>query len=51
MTTGGWLTMIFSVGSVTVLFIYCVWRVLCGKHPDHELGHIEPVHKDQVKDD
>lgn len=50
MTTGGWITMILSVGFVTVLFIYCVWRVLYGKHPDHELGHIEPVHKDQVDD-
>ena len=33
MTTGGWLTMIFSVGFVTVLFVYCVWRVLFGPKP------------------
>ncbi len=48
MTTGGWITMIISVGFVTVLFIYCVWRVLIGHKPDHDLGHIEPVHTDQV---
>ena len=48
MTTGGWLTMIFSVGFVTVLFAYCVWRVLSCHKPDHDLGHIEPVHDDQV---
>jgi hypothetical protein len=50
MTTGGWITMILSVGFVTGLFVYCVWRVLFGKHPDHQLGHIEPVHKEQVED-
>jgi hypothetical protein len=50
MTTGGWLTMILSVGFVTGLFVYCVWRVLFGPHPKHELGHIEPLHEDQVND-
>jgi len=48
MTTGGWIVMLLSVGFVTVLFIYCVTRVLFGRHPDHELGHVEPVHRDQV---
>ena len=48
MTPGGWITMIVSVGFVTVLFVYCVWRVLCCHKPDHDLGHIEPVHDDQV---
>lgn len=48
MTTGGWINMVLSVGFVTALFVYCVWRVLFGKHPDHELGHIEPVHEDQT---
>lgn len=36
MTTGGWITMVLSVGFVTVLFIYCVCRVLFGKRPDDE---------------
>lgn len=33
MTPGGWVTMILSVGFVTVLFVYCVWRVLFGPPP------------------
>lgn len=48
MTTGGWINLILSVGFVTVLFVYCVWRVLAGKPPEHQLGHVEPVHDDQV---
>lgn len=28
MTIGGWITMILSVGFVTVLFVWCVWKVL-----------------------
>lgn len=49
MTTGGWLTMIFSVGFVTLLFAWCVWKVLFGTRPNHhQLGHIEPVHEDEV---
>jgi len=28
MTPGGWLTMILSVGSVVVLFVWCVYKVL-----------------------
>lgn len=51
MTTGGWINMILSVGFVTVLFVWCVWKVLFGKHPEHELGHVEPLHRDQIKDD
>lgn len=49
MTTGGWINMVLSVGFVTVLFVYCVGRVLFGKRPEHELGHIEPVHEDQTE--
>jgi hypothetical protein len=47
MTLAGWFTMILSVGSVTGLFVYCVWRVLNGR-PGHELGHVEPIHADQI---
>jgi hypothetical protein len=50
MTIGGWITMIISVGFVTGLFSYCIWRVLCCHKPDHTLGHIEPVHDDQVEE-
>lgn len=49
MTTGGWVTMILSVGFVTCLFVFCILRVLFGKPSgDHQLGHIEPVHEDEV---
>ncbi len=51
MTTGGWFVMLLSVGFVTTLFVYCVCRVLFGKHPDHELGHVEPVHLDEASKD
>jgi len=50
MTTGGWINMILSVGFVTVLFVWCVYKVLFGKHPNHDLGRVEPLHRDQIKD-
>ncbi len=28
MTLGGWLIMVVSVGSVTALFVWCIWKVL-----------------------
>ncbi len=28
MTIGGWITMILSVGSVTLLLVWCIWKVL-----------------------
>jgi hypothetical protein len=31
MSTGGWIIMILSVGSVTTLFAWCVYKVLFGK--------------------
>ncbi len=43
--------MLLSVGFVTVLFCYCIFRVLFGKRPDHEFGHIEPVHEDEASKD
>jgi hypothetical protein len=45
MTIGGWINMLLSVGFVTVLFIWCILRVLRGprSNPDHALGHIEPI--------
>ena len=34
MTAGGWITMFISVGFVTSLFTWCIWRVLTHK-PKH----------------
>lgn len=48
MTTGGWINLVLSVGFVTGLFVYCVWRVLFRTRPGHDLGHIEPVHRDET---
>ena len=48
MTTGGWLSLILSVGGVTSLLIWCIVKVLTTQETDHELGHIEPVHDDQL---
>lgn len=28
MTTGGWITMLLSVGFVTVLLVWCIYKVL-----------------------
>jgi len=28
MTPGGWFVMLVSVGSVTALFIWCIWKVV-----------------------
>ena len=28
MTPGGWFVMLVSVGSVTLLFLWCLWKVL-----------------------
>jgi hypothetical protein len=28
MTPSGWTVMVLSVGSVTLLFLWCVWKVL-----------------------
>lgn len=50
MTPAGWITLIISVGSVTLLCAWTLTKVLRGHKPDHTLGHVEPVHHDQVDD-
>lgn len=42
--------MFLSVGFVTILFLYCIIRVLRGPGgtKDHSLGHIEPVDEDET---
>jgi ABC-type nickel/cobalt efflux system permease component RcnA len=48
MTTAGWITMLVSVGGVTLFFLWCVWRVLRGHRPDHGLAHLEPVKREET---
>jgi hypothetical protein len=43
MTTAGILVMGLSVGTVTLLFIGCVWKVLSSPSPDPE-----PIHGIQL---
>ena len=50
MTTAGWFIMLLSVGSVTVLFIWCLYRVLA-RTPDVEKLHgIEDIDTPDIKD-
>lgn len=48
MTIGGWITMILSVGFVTLLFGWCIWRVLRGPRDPRELAHIVPVDESEA---
>ena len=48
MTTGGWITMILSVGFVTGLFVWCISRVLRGPKDAAKLAHIEPVEESEA---
>lgn len=48
MTVGGWLTMAISVGFVTTLFVWCVYRVLRGPVDTHHLAHVEPVSEEEI---
>jgi hypothetical protein len=51
MTTGGWINLLLSVGFVSCLFFYCVYRVLRGpgaNRADHGLAHVEPIEEDEA---
>ena len=50
MTTGGWITMILSVGSVTTFFFWTLYRVLTTEPPPEELHSIREEPPD-VRDD
>ena len=43
MTTGGWINLILSVGTVTILFAWCIYRVLTAPKTGGTLAHVEPV--------
>jgi hypothetical protein len=47
MTTGGWINLILSVGSVTALFLWCIWRVLTAPAKGR-LAHVEPCDESEV---
>jgi len=41
MTTGGWLIMIASIGAVTVLFGWCIWKVIATPNEAERLHGFE----------
>ncbi|HEX5399072.1 MAG TPA: hypothetical protein VFY06_08500 [Verrucomicrobiae bacterium] len=43
MTTPGWIIMLSSVGAVTVLFVWCLYRVLAHKPPARGLHGIDDI--------
>lgn len=49
LTTGGWVTMILSVGFVVCLFAWCIWRVLTEK-PEPK-GHIHGIEDIETGED
>lgn len=50
MTIGGWIVLILSVSSVTVLFVWCIWKVLSIPEETEKLHGFEFETPDQ-KDD
>jgi len=50
MTKGGWINMILSVGFVTILFCWCVYRVLFGKPTPKHLHGLDIDTKDHDRD-
>ena len=44
MTSGGWVSMIVSVGAVTVLFLWCLFKVFAHNPP------AENILEDSLKD-
>ena len=47
MTIGGWINLILSVGSVTVLFVWCLHRVLMSNPPAENV--VEESLRDRVE--
>lgn len=43
MTTGGWITMILSVGFVTILFGWCICKVVFGQEPTEKLHSLDGI--------
>ncbi len=47
MTTGGWIVMLASVGSVTTLFGWCIWKVIATPGETNKLHSTEDHTPDQ----
>jgi hypothetical protein len=51
MTTAGWVIMLSSVGTVTLLFVWCLYRVLTHTPPPESLHGIDDIIPDDVDKD
>jgi heme/copper-type cytochrome/quinol oxidase subunit 2 len=50
MTTSGWIIMILSVGIVTVLFVWCIWKVLTTPGEEEKMHGFEFETPDERKE-
>ena len=51
MTAAGWIIMSLSVGSVTSLFAWCIYRVLTQQAPEKKLHGIDGIDTQDVDRD
>jgi hypothetical protein len=51
MTTAGWIIMLGSVGAVTTLFVWCLYRVLTHKPPPEKLHGIDDIVTGDIEKD
>jgi hypothetical protein len=51
MTTGGWITMILSVGFVVSIFGWSLGKVLFGKEPSEKLHSLDSIDTGDVNGD
>ncbi|MBL9152605.1 MAG: hypothetical protein JNK37_08980 [Verrucomicrobiales bacterium] len=50
MTTAGFLVMLFSVGTVTTLFSWCIWKVLSTPRETEKIHGVEFQTPDMDRD-
>ena len=51
LTTPGWIIMLGSVGTVTAVFIWCLYRVLSPKTPPEHLHGIDDIETGDTEED
>ena len=50
LNTAGLLTLLLSVGGVTLLLGWCIYKVLSAPARDHELAHVEPIDEKKTEE-
>jgi hypothetical protein len=51
LTTGGWITMILSVGFVVSLFVTCISKVILGHKPVEPLHGVDNIEPPDIKEE